>query len=371
MREVEDVDWWERVSRESRGLVTEFRIVDGVSGLDEELTTVSQSGSVTLDATAKTRGRCDLEIGVPLDLVPTDYDDLLAPFGNEIAVRQGFRDWSGTEDLVGLGVFPLNSSYVADSGGMLTMQVSSYDRSVRVSDARLEEPVIVADGSNAVDTIEELLLGGVPWLDLDFPVSGLETKQLVAEEGADRWDFAQEIARSVGMDLYFDGDGVCVLRASSRSGDVLDVLEGDGGRLTSAKAGWSRDGVYNRVIAAGEAKEDAYVPRGVATDEDPLSPTYYFGKFGKKPGFFKSPFIASDDAAAAAAATRLSKLKGLARQVEFGSFPDPRLEPDDGVRLERERLGLTGVHYLNSITFPVGPGEMTGVTRLTDAEDLS
>jgi hypothetical protein len=203
-----------------------------------------------------------------------------------------------------------------------------------------------------------------PEITTDFQSTSYTTPALIAQEGDDRWAFAQGMAQALGMVLYFDGDGTCVLTPDVLSSPVLDLAEGEGGVLLAASRQWTREGTFNRVIATGENTGETAPARGVATDDNALSPTYYFGAFGKVPRFYASSFITTDAQALEAAQAILNRELGTTESVNFGAFVLPHLEPGDTVTITRARSGIDEDHVLDSLTIPLAATEsMSGQTR--------
>lgn len=323
-------------------------------------------GSVTLDQTAAVRGRCDVTVADDgtLGLVPQTPTSSLAPYGNEVQLRRGMRYPDGTTEMVSLGVFGIREANIEDSPGSLVVRISGLDRSARFVDARFEDPYNVAAGTNYATAILTVLQAAWPAVPYNFASTALTTPLLVAEEGDDRWKFAQDMANAISMRLYFDGDGTLQLAPDALSSAVMSIAEGQNGVLIQATRNWTREGTYNRVIATGENTGLAVPVRGVATDTNPLSPTYYFGPFGKVPMFYSSPFLTTNTQAAAAAQTVLDRQLGTTEQLSFGSFVIPHLEPSDTVRVTRLRSGIDEDHVIDSLTIPMGAdGVLDGQTR--------
>lgn len=324
------------------------------------------AGAVTLDQTAASRGRCDLTlIDEDGTLVPTDPSDALTPYGNELQVYRGVLLPTG-EELVSLGVFRIDQVSIEDGDQGVTLQVSGLDRSGRIIDARFEDPYQVAAGTNYATAIAAVLQAGWPEIPLDLTTTSKTTPQIVANEGDDRWKFAQDLAAAIGHALYFDGDGTCVTRpVAGAGGATLTLAEGEGGVLITAGRSWNRQGTFNRVIATGENTGDTPA-RGVATDENTASPTYYHGPFGRVPRFYASPFITTDAQAADAAAAILARELGTTQQVNFGALVNPALEPGDVVQITRQASGIDETHVVDGLTIPLTTTEtMTGRTRAT------
>lgn len=328
-------------------------------------------GSITLDQTAASRGRCDVTLAGAADVVPTSPTDSLAPYGNELRISRGIAYPDETVEVVALGVFRLQDVDVDDSGTDLVVRVVGLDRSARIIDARFEEPYAVAAGVDYATAILSVIQSAWPGVPVGTWPSGATSNApaLLGEEGGDRWDFALKMAEAIGHDLYFDGDGLlCLVPSSSlSSGDpVLAVSEGTDGVLLSAGRHWTRQGAFNRVVASSSNTSLGVAPaRGVATDSNPYSPTYYYGPFGKAPRFYSSPFLATDAQAQDAAAALLSRELGTSQSVSFGALVLPHLEPGDVVQITRQRAGLAAEqHVIDQLTIPLtAAGTMAGSTR--------
>lgn len=328
------------------------------------------SGSVTLDSRAASRGRFDLTLvdDGSLGLIPTTAADLLAPYGNEVKIHRGLVLPDGTIETPSVGIFRIDAANIEDTAAALTIALSGLDRSARVIDAKFEEPFEVAAGTNIETAILAVVQVAIPDVVTVFPGSLFVTPQLRAEEGSDRWKFAQDIATACGLELYFDGDGYLRLEATAAGDIVATLAEGPGGVLLSASRGWTRADTFNRVIATGENTSEAAPARGVATDNDPTSPTYYYGPFGKVPRFYASSFIATDEQAVVAATTLLLRQLGTTQTANFGVICDPSLEPGDTVRVTRLRAGIDEDNVIDSLTIPLGVEQpMTGQTRARQA----
>lgn len=324
------------------------------------------SGTVTLDARAASRGRfeCSLVDDGTLGLVPTTAASLLAPYGNELKVYRGLVLPSGVIETPSVGVFRIDAANIEDTADGLAISLSGLDRSARVIDARFEEPYEVAAGTNVETAIRNVVTVAIPDVVTVFPGVTFVTPQLRAEEGADRWKFAQDIATASGLELYFDGDGALRLAPAASGDAVATIAEGEGGVLLSAARGWVREGTYNAVIATGENTGEAAPARGVARDLDPLSPTYFYGPYGKVPRFFASQFIATNAQAQAAAQAMLERELGTTQTVRFGAIVDPSLEPGDTIRVTRQRSGIDEENTVDSLVVPLGVDQpMTGSTR--------
>lgn len=349
--------------RGSHKLATLAEVIDTTGA---ETTVDIVDGTVTLDQRAAVRGRCDLAIvdDGTLNLVPDSASSLLAPYGNEIRVSRGITYPDGTTELVALGVFRFQVTEVDDAPDGMQIRITGLDRAQRFIDARFEEPYQVTAGTNYATAILDVLQAAWSAVPTDFTTTALTAPSLIAQEGDDRWEFAHNMATAISMDLYFAGDGTLVLAPDALSSPVATLAEGVDGVLLAAGRQWTREGTFNRVIATGENTSETAPARGVATDDNSLSPTYYYGPFGKVPRFYVSPFLTTDAQAEAAAASILAKELGTTEQVQFGTLVLPQLEPGDTVCIARARAGIDEDHVIDSLTIPLAAvGSMTGATR--------
>lgn len=352
---------------QSHRLATQVEVLESGVVAGDPLTSVA-SGTVTLDARAQSRGRLDITIldDGALGLIPAAATDPLAPYGNELRVSRGIRYPDNTTELVPLGVFRIDETEVSDSAGQLTVQIAGMDRSARIADARFEEPFQIPAGVNVATQILTLVQAAYPAVVSDFAPTPHVTGVMFIEEGADRWALCQQLATNAGMRLYFDGLGTLIFTADSQSGIAATIAEGNGGLLVSAGRRWTRQGAFNRVIVTGENTSVGVPVRAVATDTNPLSPTYYFGPFGPVPRFFQSQFIVTAAQAQDAANAMLARELGTTQSVNFGSIVLPHLEPGDVVRITRQRAGVDEDHIIDSLTIGLGADQaMSGATRAT------
>ncbi len=350
----------------SHRLGLSIEVLDGSTGDILTEITSAISGTVTLDASAAIRGRCELELAAELDLVPAGASDPLAPFGNELKVSRGVLYSDGTSELVELGVFKIRRVEPGSGTEGGTIKITGLDRWSRFADARFEETREIAAGTNVVTAITELAQDAWPSVTLDLGSTAIATPLIPIVEGDDRGALMQKLATDLGQELYFSGAGVLTLRPiANASTTPLWTLEDV---LTDASKVWDTERVYNRVVATGEALDDVPPVRGVATDENPLSPTYYFGPFGRRPRFYVSSFITTDAQALDAAEGILAGALGTSQQISLGAVVNPAIAPGQAVRIVNKGLRLDELHVLDAVTIPLTASEtMTASTRIVES----
>jgi len=319
------------------------------------------SGQVTYDLKAARLARLSLTVADPLRL-PVAADDILSPFGYELLVQRGVMLPSGPE-LIPLGVFPIQNS--SADGVTLVSSIVAEDRSRLVSDARFESRYTIAAASNYATAIQAMIASRVDGLEYLFPSTTFTSPLLTFDSLSDPWEGANQMAKYMGNYLAFDGLGRLTSRPEPTftATPVAEIVEGK--NMTSAVLDLDRTGAYNRVTATSNNASTGEVFEATATDDDPSSPTYYFGtRFGKKPRGFYSEFIGSNAQAASAAASILAANLGVSRSVRFSAIPDPRLEVGDVVLLKRTQLGIDELHIIDTLTIGLGADStMSGTSR--------
>lgn len=311
------------------------------------------------------------ETAEPPTLVPASAGDTLSPFGNELRLYRGVRYVDGTEELVPLGVFVITTTEISDDGNELTISVSGDDRSVRISRARWTRPYAIATGTNVATAIRAILQDRYPDVQTNFITTSATTSSLVLglDTDNDPWQDALKIAEAAGLDLYFDGEGVARLAPlpDVTSGAVVaEYDEGVDGVTLSITKSLSSEGTYNGVIATGEGSDVVLPVRGEAWDEDPISPTYRYGKFGEVPAFYSSPMITTEAQAVATATALLGKYLGADEAVQFGLVVNPAHDVGDVVRFTSAAIKVDRVLVLDSFTVPLSPTEsMSAIARTT------
>lgn len=360
----------------SHGITTLARLltIPGDTGSDVAGRTLAVAdGSVTLDATADVRGRLDLTLAEPW---PTGYGvDQLVPYGSEIAVWRGVEYGNGDTERVPLGIYRITDVEQSDAP-YGTLRIGGLDRMQGIVDARLLAPRQFAAGFTYGAVVSALVTEVYPSavIEWDAGSGGTLGRAQVATE--DRFAFLRELVTSLGKIMYYDHRGVLVIKAvPDPEASVLDVKSGAGGVLVSARRSLSRAGVFNAVVAQGEGADGVAPAYGVAYDDNPSSPTYWYGDYGQVPTFMSSPFITTGPQASAAAAAELTKNLGLPYAVDFTMVPNPALEPLDVVRVSyppvldgRSPARARELHVLDVVGIGLGSDQgMTASTRLSTA----
>lgn len=367
----------EGVIAQSHEVSTYIEILSAGKSTGEVLTEAVQ-GSVTMQSGADARARCSLDVVGIDDLIPVSTSSVLNVYQTELAIYRGLMH-EGDTYLVPLGVFGIDQSQVSDTGGEVTIAINGRDRAGRFisPEGGFEGAGFLPAETKAGAAIISVLLAN--WPDMPYDVNAFDgltvpLPALTWEEGEDRWAFCSGIASSCGGELFFDRLGRLTVQPVpdlSTAEPIASIYDGEGGTLMNISRDWDRSRVINRWTVIGQnASNDPseVVPRGVALDNDPSSPTYYYGTFGKRLETVNNSFVASNTQAQDMATGLLAKSIGTPDSISFGAIPDPGRSPLDVVTVERSRLGIASNQIIDTITHPLGAGEvMTADTRITQA----
>jgi len=325
-------------------------------------------GDVRIDASADVRSTLDLT--TTPEWWSDDPDAPLTPYGPEAYVERGVLGGGGAREWVGLGYFRVESTE-QDEVPNGDVRVPGKDRMAGIIEARLEAPVQFLPGASVADVFGQLVLEVYPAAVIEYDFDADATTfpgSHIADE--DRFEFLDDIVTALGKTWYWDYRGVLVVKdAPNLAAPVWQVTHGADGVLVEMSRERTRDGVYNAVVATGEATEGDPV-RAVARDMNPSSPTYWLGRFGKVPRFFSSPLLTTQLGTATAAQKILTRAIGLPYRIDFAAIANPALEALDPVYVSYDDEGRAQVHALEKLTIPLSVNQaMTASTK--DKTDLT
>lgn len=309
-------------------------------------------GDVTIDGTADVRSTLDLTTDGN-GMWPVRATDPLTPYGNEIYVRRGIKYSDNAIEWVGLGYFLIEEPD-QDEAPNGPIQITAKDRMQGIIDARLLAPRQFDTTASLGFIVSELVTEVYPEAVIswdDDTDDEIITRTLIVEE--DRYGFIDNLVRARSKTWYWDHSGQLVIKdIPSSTEPVWDVFAGEGGALVELSRKLSRRTAYNAVVATGEATDTFDPVRGVAIDDNPQSPTYYYGRFLSKPRYFSSPLLFTAAQARTAARTELTKNLGLPYKVDLKSVPNPALEPWDPIQT-RARDERRETHVVESLRVPL------------------
>lgn len=354
-------DRWNAAVVHSHRVVSraELRSGDVVVADQSRLTVLD--GSVKIDQTAAVRRTCEVTLQAPVDLVPTFVRrTVLDPFGNEIRLWRGI-DYrlAGTAgpELIPLGVFRTEVTSVTDGpAGDYVVTLSGYDRSDAISRSSYERPYAIASGTNLVTAAAAIVAdrSSLPTTPQMILTAVTETTPLhLLEEGADPWsDGVQQLAIAAGAEAFFDVTGTFVMRPEPLLVDPAALVLSEGPECVILEIDREYNPGFNGVIITGESAF-AGPTRGEAFDLNPSSPTYWHGRYGRRPKWETHPLAITSTIANRIARTRLLQLSGAGEQVNLSMIPNAALAEGDIVRVQRERSGLDDLLMFESGEIPL------------------
>ncbi|MGV9352277.1 DUF5047 domain-containing protein [Streptomyces misionensis] len=316
-------------------------------------------GSVTVDRGNSVRRTCTVTVP-DVSLLPMSPMDQLAVYGARLRILRGIIYGDGSVEAVPLGLFRINSISGDPAFGPVTIDGSGLE--AVVADDKFTAPYTTRGATNATAAISNLIQASIPGAVITNRATDATIGTMTWDAQSDRWAAVQECATAIGAEVYADADGQFVI---AELPDLLtapvawNVDAGETGVLISANRSFSRDGMYNMVVASGENTEDNVPPvSATASDTDPTSPTYVSGPFGRVPKFYSSATLTSSTLALNAAQKLLRDSVKPNTTVSLTSLPNPCLEPGDVLRVTYED-GRRELQQVQSFSISLGLDSIT------------
>lgn len=290
-----------------------------------------------------------------LELSPTPgLWDALAPFGTTLHVYRGIRYIDGTVEHIRVGTFEIDEQSLV-FGPEGTLSLTAPDLWVKVQRARFEMGETTS-GSILDSAVRLATAAGL--------ARGMIRGKSAVTAPARFWDrdraaAIEELASDAGVWIYVDALGRVTARPvpSIRQTPVWTIDASASGVMLDASVSRNRQRTYNVILVHAIAPEGSGPFLTTVADDDPASPTWVGGPFGRVPYFWQSNLITSDEGARTAGRAMLRRHSGLAAQVELTSIVNPALEPGDVITvLFPKREGETRRvqrHLIDSVSIPL------------------
>lgn len=360
---------WPLSTRAQRALVGSHSMRVRVTAYSANVGSVTDlplsSGSVTVDVGSQTRRSGRLGFAASGHWWPDDPFAILSPLGSELSIEYGIvLDATITEWV------PLIRGPIVDVrrsqpfGGDAAIEVTMADRSIRVADAKFDQPVQTLAGATTVSEIRRLITDVLPTVTVtDLTGSTQVAAQLEIER--ERWtDGVEKLAASIGAEVFADPLGNFTIRTQptlsdnpvwTLANDAFSIVTGLDERAT-------RDGAYSKVVASGQRTDGTAPVWAAVTDTDPNSPTYINGPFGTRTKFLTSNLLTTAPQCTTAATAVLARSKGMAGGLTLQAIPNPALDVGDVVTLQPG-----SVHIIDTLSIPLVPSDAQRITtRSTD-----
>lgn len=290
------------------------------------------------------------------EIIPSNSDDPLAPFGSELHVRQGIRTGSAGVEWFSLGWYRIEESDPDETWAAyydrtrpsrdpqwvprgVDVSVQAVDRMARLDDARFLAPESPASLASVQAEITRLARDLVPIA----PLSGFADAPIPASIAyqTSRVQALQDLAGVLDKVVRINPNGALTLAPRSPSGSAVWTVEiGRNGTIVGWNRKLSRSQLYNGVVSSGTTEEGVAVQ---AVEIEPDGPLRWGGPFGQVPYGHSSPLITSEVAAQSDAFTRLNRLiRERVVPITVSCVTNPALEVDDMVELKLPDSTLTG-----------------------------
>lgn len=302
----------------------------------------------TLEVTADSNVPGRLSLSFPSLWAPRSVADPLAVYGQRLSIRQvltvGSEEWT-----VDLGQYRIQAwDHAAPS-----VDVEALSLEQLIADYRFNSPYKRPPGATYAGLLKDLCSGLLP-VDTSAMTDRGTPGGIAEDWEEDRMAAVRALQTAWPCDLRVDEDGVLVASPERTVGTPdVEWTHGQANAYVSTGGNALRDETYNGVVARGE-KADGTPVAASAVDDDPASPTYWYGPYGRRQRFYESPLITSRAEALSAAQTVLRRELRRSAQVTVTAPPDPRIEMLDTARVTLED-GLTLIGLVTDIELPLTP----------------
>lgn len=354
--------------------------------IDRRVTAYTDTqGALVLDTVADATVTCDLKSAIRRtataqiadpDMWPSNPNDVLSEVASEIGVEYGIvipragTEWlqvfRGPIQTVTAGVLSV-APYNPARGAYPRMRVSGLAvtasaRAQRIADYRLPSPIKTNAGPVVNEITRLIQLGdpGAPVVDL---TGGDPSTAASIEIDKDLWsEGILKLASSAGLAVDNFPSGAYRIRAVPTLDDPAVWRIDAGAVLVSADLERTRAGVYNAVQVTNGRTDGSPTVSVLVTDDDPASPTYWGGRFGRKTRFYSNPAITTVDQAQRAGRGLLAKARGISCTVALTAVPNGALEEGDVIEVDLGD-GRMQRHILDSFSVPLSPAAQSLTTR--------
>jgi hypothetical protein len=318
------------------------------------------SGSVSADASRKTRRQCSLVLQDPTgELVPDQVNDILQPYsGYHLQLYRGISWRDGTNELFPLGTFAPYAPKISDTGDSLEIRVDGYDRSKLISRIRWTQPYVIPSGTNTGTAIRAILADRMPGLRYSFEPTRTTVPATTLGTSADNdpWSEAVDMASADGLDLYFDARDIVKLR--SIPDPELDPVvrtfdDGENSTVLSFTRENDASKMYTGVFVYSEGTEVIEPIRVEVWREDTTL---------RIPYFFPTALIRDENQARLTGESLLRRVGRAEFAADLSVIPDPRQEVGDVVRVRRARSKLDDTFVISSINMPLDATSEASIT---------
>ncbi len=370
-------DRYKAALRHSHESVVEVIAYEG----DTELGPLPVSSvTLTLDSGRDVQRTADIVVGVdPITSVERDVLESITTQRGRVVIKHGIS-FGGELIDPAVTIATLRVDQLTATLGGATRQFRCYDRTMLLQEYGLVTARPLND--TYVNLIQTLVAEAIPGETVSVHATVNTTLTPAPgksfSRGDDRLRKIQELAEAIGAWLVCLPDGSFSLQpapGSTTAGEqpvqwAFDT--GAQGVLIDSTNTFSRREQYNAVglefTPATDAEWSAFV---FLWDNDPNSPTYFDGDFGRRPVFFTEEYdhLPSATEAEEVARRKLYEYSGLTRAIQVSGIYNPLLLPGDKITVDVQQTDgsfAPETHFVDSLEFRLGTAaSMSLDTRLS------
>jgi hypothetical protein len=300
-------------------------------------------GTVNVDRSQQCRRTCSVTAPDP-GIIPRTAADKMSVYGAQLRISSGVQIGSYRE-LVPVGQFRIDNidGDVDDGPAVITGQ----SLECIVADDKFTAPYRAS--GTAVSAITALIQRSIPDAAVIVAATDAAIGPRTYDVGDDPWEAVIEIAATIGAEVYCDAGGSFVIAELPNlltATPAWTIAAGEHGVYLSATRGMSSKGVHNGVVVRGENPETGVSTGAVlVVDDDPNSPTYWGGRFGRRPTFHTSPTLTTTGQCLAAGTLLLRAAMAPNAVANLKALVNPALEAGDVLR----------------VVYPSGPADLVQV----------
>lgn len=286
-------------------------------------------------------------------LTPSSARDLLAPKGTEMRVWRGlYIPQLDDYEWVPQGVFGIIKPQVRSHSEGVILSIKGFDRVDAVRQRRFTEPWVVKSGTLVTKAITDIVASRID-VPTRIAASAHTTPELIFDRLSSPWDAVRTLAGNAAMVAYFDQLGSLTIAPSEgvQTGSIYTIGTQDA-TLMNVTREIDATETYSGVIVRGE-NPDQTTFTVEKWDEDPKSPTYHLGPFGRRPFGYYSEMITTIEQATAVANALFAHRVKMRDEAEITTLGSIAHDVDDIITIIDPRSRTSGKYRIISGTIPL------------------
>lgn len=315
-------------------------------------------GGGSVEATLASRVTRRATVTLPQGMYPALPPDLIAPYGNRLRITRGVEFADGGRYAWVVFTGRIQRPQLSPDG---IVTVPAADRAYEVAEFGFAVPEDSQVGDLVDSEVRRLISDALD----DAVFTGFdtfsETVPLLNWE-SDRAAALDEMSTSVGAFWYALADGSFTLRRypwTVAGSPVVTIADGVDG-IAAGSPLRDREDVWNSITVTGERADGSLPVYAVAEDNNPDSPTYVDGTFGRRHKTINLRTPQTQGTAQSAANAWLRRSIALQETWSWLQPPDASLELGDVVQVDM--YGRTGViQVVSGFSLPLDTGSMMTV----------